>query len=725
MGLSALLFLLVCVACSEDTASLSPDLNRPGIKVRTVSFGAQGTTTELPAEKKIAHLAAYLFSGNALVRSFPDLVIGSDSICRIDAEDETGKLYFLANTTSDVREQIYEQMPEEEFLRLTIQNQATGNAPQIMSGTMDLAPSAMGTTVHLQRGIARIDLEVASKSVAVNEVTITHVYQAGYLLPQDDIQAVPDAQQESLVRTFDAAQTSNVPGLFYLYEQQNSQLAVKAKVTINGVTQILQTSLPQRIVRNFVYTLRIKGTGAKLEAEILTNQWEAGDQEEGAVNDRVSVDLQSLPANVTCEGNRIYISHVGNNFSFRLHKQEAVNVQISSSDSHFQVTPMADPTSFQVIAHYLSPGVNEKWVHLDVYPVNEPDVRIGRISLIQQANPTELTGALSFDENWRCDFDRYIDGELGVFRPQPGKEIRVETDDMPWLKVYPEEGNRYRVVAGWKPNDPDADGRTQEGKIIICNADGSEPEEFFVTRQYWGLPVVNVNGTWWCKYNLRGNVKRFEDQILVANDPAAGRDLGEYLTNCTDDEFLHILGDQYQGGNPDGLPLRHDGSSFYYEGMKASAGNFGTIDPTVMAPDGFEIPDYDDYRFFTANNNFNLGYGSNAFNNNLGQRLTFDIVERDASFLGGSYGPVNFYDFNYNGAHLVLCGLGHQYNTEATAVAKMMILFATYGNSGSTWLIEGSSQATGTGNWYKYTGQNSTKTRTIRCVKTPVEYMIE
>ena len=725
MGLSALLFLLVCVACSEDTASLSPDLNRPGIKVRTVSFGAQGTTTELPAEKKIAHLAAYLFSGNALVRSFPDLVIGSDSICRIDAEDETGKLYFLANTTSDVREQIYEQMPEEEFLRLTIQNQATGNAPQIMSGTMDLAPSAMGTTVHLQRGIARIDLEVASKSVAVNEVTIAHVYQAGYLLPQDDIQAVPDAQQESLVRTFDTAQTSNVPGLFYLYEQQNSQLAVKAKVTINGVTQILQTSLPQRIVRNFVYTLRIKGTGAKLEAEILTNQWEAGDQEEGAVNDRVSVDLQSLPANVTCEGNRIYISHVGNNFSFRLHKQEAVNVQISSSDSHFQVTPMADQASFQVVAHHLSPGVSEKWVHLDVYPVNEPDVRIGRISLIQQANPTELTGALSFDENWRCDFDRYIDGELGVFRPQPGKEIRVETDDMPWLKVYPEEGNRYRVVAGWKPNDPDADGRTQEGKIIICNADGSEPEEFFVTRQYWGLPVVNVNGTWWCKYNLRGNVKRFEDQILVANDPAAGRDLGEYLTNCTDDEFLHILGDQYQGGNPDGLPLRHDGSSFYYEGMKASAGNFGTIDPTVMAPDGFEIPDYDDYRFFTANHNFNLGYGSNAFNNNLGQRLTFDIVERDATFLGASYGPVNFYDFNYNDTHFVLCGLGHQYSVDIGNIAKMFIIFGTYGNSGSTWLIEGSARATGTGNWYKFAGQNSTKTRTLRCVKTPVEYIIE
>lgn len=725
MGLSALLFLLFCVACSEDAVHLPTGSLQSGIKIRTAAFGTQGTTTELPTEKQISNLQAYLFSGKALVRSFTDLSVGSDSICRIDADNETGKLYFLANTTSDVREQIYEQMPEEEILRLTIQNQATGNAPQIMSGTMDLAPSTMGTTVHLQRGIARIDLEIASKSVVVNEVTITHVYQAGYLLPQDDIQAVPDAQQESLVRTFDAAQTSNVPGLFYLYEQQNSQLAVKAKVTINGVTQILQTSLPQRIVRNFVYTLRIKGTGAKLEAEILTNQWEAGDQEEGAVNDRVSVDLQSLPANVTCEGNRIYISHVGNNFSFRLHKQEAVNVQISSSDSHFQVTPMADPASFQVVAHHLSPGVSEKWVHLDVYPAGQPDVRIGRISLIQKSNPTALTGVLSFDEDWRCDFNRYIDGELGVFTPQPGKEIRVETNDIPWLKVYPEAGNQYRVVAGWKPNDPDADGRKQEGKIIICNTDGTEAEEYFVSRQYWGLPVVEVNGTWWCKYNLRGNVKRFEDQILLSNDPAAGRELGDYLSSCTDDEFLHVLGDQYQGGNPNGLPFRYDGSNFYFEGMQASAGNFGTLDPTAMAPDGFEIPDYDDYRFFTASNNFNLGYGSDAFNNKLGQRLTFDIVERDASFLGGSYGPVNFYDFNYNGAHLVLCGLGHQYSTDTASVARMMILFATYGNSGSTWLIEGSSQATGTGNWYKYTGQNSTKTRTIRCVKTPVEYMIE
>lgn len=723
--LFALLWLLVLVACTEDTENISSDLNRSGIKIRTAAFGAQGAITELPAEKKISHLNAYLFSGEMLVRSFLDLVVGPDNICRIDTKQETGKLYFLANTGTDIRDQIYEQMPEDEFLRLTAQNQTSGNAPQVMSGTLDLASPADGKTVHLQRGIARIDLEIASKSVEVNEVTIAEVYQAGYLFPQEEVLAVPEARRESLVQTFRTAQTDDVPGLFYLYEQKNSELVVWVKATINGTTQVLRTSLPQDIVRNFVYTLRVKGAGAKLEAEVLINQWEMGNQEEGALDDRVSIDPQSLPENVTCDGNRVYISHVGNDFTFRLQKQEEVTVRISSSDNYFQVTPVGDQSSFHVVARHLSPGVSEKWVHLDVYPTNQPDVRIGRISLIQKTNPTELTGALSFDENWRCDFDRYIDGELGVFRTQPGKEIRVEADDIPWLKVYPEEGNQYRVVAGWKPNDPDADGRTQEGKIIICNTDGTEPEEFYVSRKNWGLPVVNINGTWWCKYNLRGNVKRFEDQILIADDPAAGRELGDYLATCTDEEFLHILGDQYQGGNPNGLPLRHNGSGFYYEGMKAGGGNFGTIDPTVMAPDGYQLPDYDDFRFFTANNNFNLGYGSNSFNNNLGQRLTFDIVERNMTFLGASYGPINFYDFNYNDTHFVLCGLGHQYNVEAGNLAKMFIILGTYGHNSSTWLIEGSSRAAGTGNWYKYVVQNTTKTRTLRCIKTPVEYVIE
>lgn len=216
----------------------------------------------------------------------------------------------------------------------------------------------------------------------------------------------------------------------------------------------------------------------------------------------------------------------------------------------------------------------------------------------------------------------------------------------------------------------------------------------------------------------------FSSDCRVAFPPAKDSSLADYLTSCSDNEFLHILGDQYQAGNPNGLKLTHNGASFYYEGYKSQTDNFGTLAPTVMAPDGYQIPDFDDYRFFTGSTNFNLGYfNPGAFNNGLGQRLNFKVVERNATFQGLQYGPITFYDFEYEGNHWTLCGLGHQW--DATSISKMMILLATYGNGGSTWMIEGYSNSEGRGNWFKYTGNNAQKTRTIRCVKTPVEYIYE
>ncbi len=234
-----------------------------------------------------------------------------------------------------------------------------------------------------------------------------------------------------------------------------------------------------------------------------------------------------------------------------------------------------------------------------------------------------------------------------------------------------------------------------------------------------------MNGVWWCKYNLRGNVKNFEDQILIGNDPANGTNLADYLKSCSDEEFLHILGDHYQAGNPDALKLTHDGTKFFYEGFKTSnATDFGTLDPKVMAPDGYQIPNYDNFRFFSWGNNCNLQYfNPGAFNNGLGQRLNFWVVERNATFLGQQYGPISFYDFEYGGSHWTICGTGHQW--DASHIASMSVLFATYGRANNSWMIEGYPKSSGTGNWIKYTNHNSQKTRIIRCIKTPVEYIYE
>lgn len=53
-----------------------------------------------------------------------------------------------------------------------------------------------------------------------------------------------------------------------------------------------------------------------------------------------------------------------------------------------------------------------------------------------------------------------------------------------------------------------------------------------------------------------------------------------------------------------------------------------------------------------------------------------------------------------------------------------MLLLATYGNSVNCWVMEGYAQSDRPNqNWLKFMNQNSTKTRTIRCIKSPVEYI--
>ena len=304
--------------------------------------------------------------------------------------------------------------------------------------------------------------------------------------------------------------------------------------------------------------------------------------------------------------------------------------------------------------------------------------------LVFLPSPIQLEGSIIFDEDGICNFDRYVDGELGRLTLPDGKIATVETDNgqTPWIKLAENAGS-YRILGGWKPNDPEADGRMQEARLVITDSDGSNREVYPIRRRNWGLPVVNIGGTWWCKYNLRGNVKSFDDQISIADDQAAGTGVLDRLTTCSDDELLSLMGGQYQGGNPDELSLSHNGTAFYHEGMKGSAQNWGQIPATQMAPDGYQLPTYDDYAFFVWGTNCNIGgVGTRTHQNSQGQTITVNIVEREARFLEVSYGTIAFYDFEYEGNHWTLYGLGHQWNTTDGNIAQMSIIMAITGNYG-------------------------------------------
>lgn len=704
------------------------------LRISIISSGMNyGITTE--SETNIHTLDAYHFENGILSESFNSLQIDEKGVCRLDIKPKNGMLYFLANDANITsRANLTNNVTTlEEFLQLTATADEMTSKSLLMSGHTELDGENASLSVSLKRAVARIDLESAFQDAEVNSITIRDIALTGLVNEGGDKSVLTNIEKTDLTKDFGEQPFKNKKeSLYYLPEQTANGHAVEILMAVNGGWHRLKTTLPP-LKRNTVYTLKVYGNGTNLNVEVLTDNWENGNSSESGLTLKGLVDKENsqLSEGVTVNerGDTVFVPSWNSNFQLTLAAESGALVSVLGEVEGVTVTPASQSRSLSPVAEFnvssrqKMPGSKSEYMYLDIY---NDQIQTGRVVLVFTPNPVQMSGLIEFDQNGECNFNRYVDGELANLILPEGKTatLKFAEEEAHWMKLAPEGGNTYRLLGGWKPNDPKADGREQAGELIITDKDGSHPETYTIRRLNWGLPVVNVNGTWWCKYNLRGNVKNFNDQILINSDPAKDSSLADYLTSCSDDEFLHILGDQYQAGNPEGLQLTHDDSSFYYEGYKSQTNNFGTLSPTVMAPDGYQIPDFDDYRFFTGSTNFNLGYfNPGAFNNGLGQRLNFKVVERNATFQGLQYGPVTFYDFEYEGSHWTICGLGHQW--DATSISKMMILLATYGNGGSTWMIEGYSNSEGRGNWFKYTGNNAQKTRTIRCIKTPVEYIYE
>lgn len=704
------------------------------LRISIISSGMNyGITTE--SETNIHTLDAYHFENGILSESFNSLQIDEKGVCRLDIKQKNGMLYFLANDANITsRANLTNNVTTlEEFLQLTATADEMTSKNLLMSGHTELDGENTSLSVSLKRAVARIDLESAFQDAEVNSITIRDIALIGLVNEGGEKSVLTNIEKTDLTKDFGEQPFKNKKeSLYYLPEQTANGHAVEILMAVNGGWHRLKTTLPP-LKRNTVYTLKVYGNGANLNVEVLTDNWESGNSSESGLTLKGLVDKENsqLSEGVTVNerGDTVFVPSWNSNFQLTLAAESGAQVSVLGEVEGVTVTPASQSRSLSPVAEFnvssrqKMPGSKSEYIYLDVY---NDQIQTGRVVLVFTPNPVQMSGLIEFDQNGECNFNRYVDGELASLILPEGKTatLKFAEEEAHWMKLAPEGSNTYRLLGGWKPNDPKADGREQAGELIITNEDGSHPETYTIRRLNWGLPVVNINGTWWCKYNLRGNVKNFNDQILINSDPAKDSSLADYLTSCSDNEFLHILGDQYQAGNPEGLQLTHDDSSFYYEGYKSQTDNFGTLSPTVMAPDGYQIPDFDDYRFFTGGTNFNLGYfNPGAFNNGLGQRLNFKVVERNATFQGLQYGPITFYDFEYEGSHWTICGLGHQW--DATSISKMMILLATYGNGGSTWIIEGYSNSEGRGNWFKYTGNNAQKTRTIRCIKTPVEYIYE
>lgn len=696
--------------------------------------GLQGTVATTD-DKRMNDVKAFRFDGGQLQEIYGPLVPGDDGRCYLNLADNRGTLYFLANASqvTALEALVPDATTLDDFLAFSASTSDMTEHGLLMSGREELgSQSASELTVAMTRSVARIDLESTDQGVEVLQVSIDGLVDEGYLSPQ----ATATPPQNAATTRFDKQYCTPLSNaretVFYLCEQQGTDIQAEVLVRFRNALHKMKASLPTTIRRNTVYTIHVYGRGGDVTMNISNGDWEQGDTSgsETQIKARVNVEDSALPANVkvnsTCDS--VFIPYTENNFNLVLDAELGATVTVDGRITGVSVQAAAsrnlEPIARLAISNvHRLPGTIREYIYADVY---KEQIHKGRIVLVFLPSPIQLEGSIIFDEDGICNFDRYVDGELGRLTLPDGKIATVETDNgqTPWIKLAENAGS-YRILGGWKPNDPEADGRMQEARLVITDSDGSNREVYPIRRRNWGLPVVNIGGTWWCKYNLRGNVKSFDDQISIADDQAAGTGVLDRLTTCSDDELLSLMGGQYQGGNPDELSLSHNGTAFYHEGMKGSAQNWGQIPATQMAPDGYQLPTYDDYAFFVWGTNCNIGgVGTRTHQNSQGQTITVNIVEREARFLEVSYGTIAFYDFEYEGNHWTLYGLGHQWNTTDGNIAQMFIIMAITGNTSNSWYMEGYAQASRPGqNWFKFTAQNSIKTRTVRCIKSPVEYI--
>ena len=737
---AALLPLLLSAAgCADDgMPDAVPAATPLSVRLHAVSPEGAGASD---TESAIRTVTGYRFEDGVLREVIPGVPSGGEGLYTFSSASPRGELRLAVNAAAvgSFETLVPETTPLDAFRMLDASLDEMTRDGLVMTGSLLLDGAELSgapRSVNLRRSVARIDLLSRDAEVEVHTVTVRRIADRGYVTEHGAPATPVSASWADFRRDWPEAPLVNGrETLFYLCEQPNDGMEVEVVTRFDGGWHRLKSTLPAQLLRNTVYTLEVRGRGADAGVKVTAGNWNEGVGAESAPILRGLVDAEAshLPGDVRLNAacDTVYIPHRASTLRLVLRAEAGSKVIVDGRVSGVTVTPESVTRGLETVAAVSvatplrMPGTTVEYLGLTLA---RDGVMSGRVTLVFAAHPVRIDGLLQFDETGVCDFGRYIDGELARITAPEGMELRLEFDagESRWMTLVPDEG-ACRLLGGWKPNDLRADGRMQEGFLVIADAGGHAPERYAVRRRNWGLPVVKIGGTWWCKYNLRGDVSRYEDQIRIAEDPVADAGLADYLAAADDADLLELLGDQYQAGNRQGLPLRHDGSAFYYEGMAASGQNFGTLDPTEMAPPGYQVPGYDAYAFFAQSENYNLGgIGERTFRNAAGVDVTVRIQERETAFFGHDYGTIAIYEFRSGDAVWVLAGLGHQWTPAAGNIARMSLLLATYGSSSKTWMMEGYAHADRPGqNWFKFVANNSTKTRVLRCVKTPVEYIYE
>lgn len=736
------LVIIHLVSCSKDDRSETRSGEEAIHKIRfkKVAYVTGGTVATV-GQNTVTDLHGYLFKDSVLRKVYPDLTLNAEGICAIEViRSKDTHLYFLANTTglADTDFEV-DAMTERDFLNVaTIEGSGPSVSQSFMTGMLDISLiTELEPEVLLTRGFARMDIHIsADEQVSVEGVEIENLAKSSYLFAHMPVVSPDGATKGKFEMTYAPGISHTYEGVCYLYEQPGGQTVV-LETRVQGVKNELKVQLPESIRRNHIYRIKISGTGASLEAKVDVAEWEDGEDTEATpdLSRLVKIDVANsvFPDGVRVSESRdtVYVPHYETAFKLALEADAEIEVRVSGTGA--VVTPLPNVMAstdyvgnmFDVSTVLNAPDTPEHYIYLEIRNKNLPDYFGERLVMVIEKSTTVFSGIMAsyFNNTTTCDIDRYVDGIIGTIDMIPGSTI---TSDQPWLKAEQTEegGQTYRILAGYRPNDPEADGRIQSARLTIGHQNGLT-ETYLVKRPNYGLPVVLIDGVYWCKFNLRGNSRSFTDQVQISDPAALEPDLYAYLKGCTDEQYMQLIGDGYRGRNTTGLKLMYTGtgnSLFAYRNFASTSlqgGGINAADPTLQCPPGYQVPAFADFNkifrntrldFTTAEEEMSVNYTTPGNLSASATRYKRDNIAYDSQVIPALY--LNRIEVaGY--PSLVLCGGGHQYNN--TDMLFGYTIFASYNPSNIKQWDSGLAIFS--------TDTNDSKTRTIRCVKTSVNYI--
>lgn len=596
---------LAVMSCTDKGAVNEHSGADSVILPRVIPYNYTSGNDETTGIKEIRILHACLFENGVMTRVYSDI----DPLTGIKIDDSKGRLYMVANIERNNSASFYNVgMTEEEWLSTVIPH-AGGVNLTYMSGVVDMSEASHGF-LQLYRGVARIDVNVSEEQdLSVTDITFRNVAQQSYLNRRNTVESPEGTNYDDVIPVIDTPLTGNTYGVAYLCEQASENISAVLTINVDGETVEKEVAMPSILKRNCVYTINVFKKSVQADVTLSVTDWENGGDYNLAPNERglkVDVEGTSFPANTEVDADRrgIVLSHYASDFVLSIDCDDELEL-IADPELPMTVERIGGAENigknlFRITKKLWYPGMErvERKLMFHRKGLNE-NYADDYINVVMSEHPVKLEGLIHFEDSASFDFGKYIDNELGVFTVPASMSITVEYDEGEdeWIKLDA-SGQRVRVIGGWRPNDRTANGRVQKARIVISNsADGSEREEYVISRRNWGLPVTKLNGVWWCKYNAIGDAKNFSDQILSSADPAvlAGKTVFDYLRDCTADEFFNLWKWNYQGKSSQGLQVIDDGGVAKLEGYSSSAEHINKIDAKALAPDGYELPSMENF----------------------------------------------------------------------------------------------------------------------------------